>query len=80
MSDNLPDDRKTWFDRASDLVKAMSEQGMQHPSSNNVLIGAALGFGLGMTVFDSLGFIWGAFIGAGIAIAYELEKQDRQEP
>ncbi|MEM7700888.1 MAG: hypothetical protein AAF251_03020 [Pseudomonadota bacterium] len=79
MSDNLPEDDKpqeeaTWFDRASALVKNMSKQGMKHPSSNNVLVGAAIGFALGMTVFDSLGFLWGAFIGAGIAIAYELEK------
>ena len=81
MSDNLPGDqepdKKTdWFERASELVKDMSEQGMEHPSSNNVLTGAAIGFALGMFVFDSLGFLWGAFIGAGIAIAYELEKQE----
>ena len=81
MGDNLPEDDKpeeqaTWFDRASALVKDMSEQGMEHPSSNNVLIGAALGFAAGILVFEELGFLWGAFIGAALAIAYELEKQE----
>ncbi|MEO0417569.1 MAG: hypothetical protein AAF249_01800 [Pseudomonadota bacterium] len=81
MSDDLPDekgpqDQENWFDRASALVKDMGEQGMDHPSSNSVLTGAAIGFAAGMFVFDSLGFLWGAFIGAAIAIAYELENKD----
>lgn len=90
MSDKLPEDNRSddkkpgtdepWFDRAAALVKDIGEQGMEHPSSQNVLIGAALGFMLGTTVYESLGFLWGAFIGAALAIAYELEKQDKQEP
>lgn len=81
MDDNLSDDQtpkepESWVDRASALVKDMSEQGMEHPSSNNVLVGAALGFMAGLVVFDDLGFIFGAFIGAAIAISLELEKQE----
>ena len=29
-----------------------------------------------MMMFDDLGFLWGAFLGALIGIAYELQNQD----
>lgn len=81
MSDNPSDDKKPgkgdpWLDRATALVKDISKQGMEHPSSQNVLIGAAFGFLLGTTAYESLGFLWGALIGAALGIAYELEKQE----
>lgn len=80
MNDSMSDDQtpkkpESWFDRASALVKDMSKQGMEHPSSKTVLVGAALGFTAGLVFFDDLGFIFGAFIGATIAIYVELEKQ-----
>ena len=76
MSDNSPQDL-TWFDRAMALVKDISEQGMEHPSAQNVLIGAALGFAVGLTIWESLGFLWGGFLGAALGVAYELEQQDQ---
>ncbi len=76
MNDNSPKEI-TWFDRAMALVKEISKQGMGHPSSQNVLIGAAFGFAVGMTIWESLGFLWGGFLGAALGIAYELEQQDQ---
>lgn len=76
MSENSPKEL-SWFDRAMALVKDISEQGMEHPSAQNVLIGAAFGFAIGLTIWESLGFLWGSFMGAAVGIAYELEQQDQ---
>lgn len=76
MNDPTPEKDEPWADRAQALVKDMGEQGLEHPSSKNVLTGAAIGFFVGMMMFDDLGFLWGAFLGALIGIAYELQNQD----
>ena len=46
-------------------------------TAQNVLIGAALGFAVGLTIWESLGFLWGGFLGAALGVAYELEQQDQ---
>lgn len=78
MSDDAPEE-PTWFDRAVALVKEIGDQGMEHPSTQNVLIGAALGFMVGTTVWESLGFLWGAFLGAALGVAYELDQEDKRD-
>lgn len=77
MSDDNPQE-EAWIDRAMALVKDISEQGMEHPSAQNVLIGASLGFAVGLTIWESLGFLWGGFLGAALGVAYELEHQDQR--
>ncbi|MEL6528671.1 MAG: hypothetical protein AAGK01_05505 [Pseudomonadota bacterium] len=72
MSDQDPE-QNDLLNRAELEVKAMWEQGMEHPSTQPVLIGAAIGFAIGIVLFDGAWFLT-AFAGAAFALYNRLEK------
>ena len=53
-------------------LKDMLKQGTDHPSTVPVLMGAGIGFILGVALFDSGGGILGALIGGGIMLYRRL--------
>ena len=54
-------------------VKAMGKQGLAHPSTRPVLIGGALGGGIGL-MLDAITWPVGLFAGALIAIVMRVKR------
>ncbi len=72
MTDGDPEG-KDLLKRAETEVKAMLAEGLGHPSTQPVLIGAAIGFMIGIVVFDGTWFLT-ALAGAAFALYTRLEK------
>lgn len=72
MADGDPEEKEL-LKRAEIEVKAMWAEGMDHPSTQPVLIGAAIGFAIGVVVFDGA-WLLTALIGAVFTLYTRLEK------
>jgi predicted lipid-binding transport protein (Tim44 family) len=72
MSDQEPRRTPEWVEDAKAEISAMARQGIAHPSSKPVLIGAGLGALAGALIIG--GPILGGLAGAGIALYQRIRK------
>ncbi|HSG33791.1 MAG TPA: hypothetical protein VLA37_04590 [Sphingomonadaceae bacterium] len=61
------------IEAAKSEISAMGKQGMDHPSTKPVLIGAAIGAAVGYFLLGGSWFL-GLFVGAAIALYQRIKK------
>jgi hypothetical protein len=72
MSEHEPRQTPEWVDDAKSEIVAMGKEGINHPSTKPVLIGAGIGALAGALV--SGGPVLGGLAGAGIALYQRIRK------
>ena len=61
-----------WVEEAKNEIVGMGKQGMKHPSTKPVLLGAGIGALVGATVVG--GWLLGGVAGAGVALYTRIKK------
>jgi hypothetical protein len=72
MNDHEPRQTPEWVEDAKAELTGMAKEGMHHPSTKPVLIGAGIGAVAGALIIG--GPILGGLAGAGIALYQRLKK------
>lgn len=72
MSEHEPRQTPEWVDDAKQEIVAMGKEGMNHPSTKPVLIGAGIGAVAGALVLG--GPLLGGLAGAGFALYQRIKK------
>ncbi len=72
MNDHEPRQTPEWVEDAKAEITGMAKEGMHHPSTKPVLIGAGIGAVAGALIIG--GPILGGLAGAGIALYQRLKK------
>lgn len=70
--DNEPRQTPEWVDDAKAEIMAMGKEGMHHPSTKPVLIGAGIGAVAGALLIG--GPVLGGLAGAGFALYQRIKK------
>jgi len=73
MSDQEPRQNPDWVEDAKAEISGMAKEGMNHPSTKPVLIGAGIGAVAGM-VLPVVSWPLGLAVGAGIAFYQRIRK------
>ncbi|QUL38805.1 hypothetical protein [Erythrobacter sp. JK5] len=68
-----PEDGQDLLEDAKTEISAMAKDGTGHPSTKPILIGAAIGFAVGMIVLDGAWFL-GLIAGAAVALYLRIKK------
>lgn len=68
-----PNDKPDYIGLATEEVKAMGREGMDHPSTKPVLAGAAIGAAAGL-LLPVLSIPVGVIAGAGIALWQRIKR------
>jgi hypothetical protein len=75
-----PDDKhEQLIEAAKTEIQQMAKEGFDHPSSKPVLIGAAIGTGLGIVVLHGA-WILGLLAGAAVALYMQIRDRDPKGP
>lgn len=72
MSDQEPRQTPEWVEDAKTEITAMAKEGINHPSTKPVLIGAGIGAVAGALILG--GPILGGLAGAGFALYQRIKK------
>jgi len=68
----MSDEPGDLFEQAKTEISGMAKEGLDHPSTKPVLVGAAIGAGVGLLTPVSIPL--GALAGAGIALFLRLKR------